>query len=137
MKSKKVLVVDDDAINRKVMSALLKKMGLSVELAENGQQAFDMITSKVNLPDAVLMDVQMPIMDGNTAVKRIREWESENQQPHLTVLALTGNVFKEDFQKCMDSGMDDVLTKPVSVSILNEKLGQRLSQMRHQTQHFI
>ena len=112
-----VLVVEDNLINRKVAEACVRKFGMQVESAENGQKAVDAITRGMR-PDLVLMDVQMPVMDGFRATERIRQWEQENRQPRLPIIALTAGAFEEDRQHCISSGMDDFLTKPFNMNDL-------------------
>jgi signal transduction histidine kinase/ActR/RegA family two-component response regulator len=121
-----VLVVEDNPTNRKVISSLLGKLGLEVSLAEDGQQALDAITQAPTLPDIVLMDVQMPVMDGYTATTRIRHWEHENTRSHLTIIALTADAYEEDRQRCLTVGMDDFLAKPINVEALRMVLGRWL-----------
>jgi CheY-like chemotaxis protein len=121
----RILVVDDDPINLKVVSAILNKLGLTVITAENGQQAFDTIISG-DLIDLIVMDVQMPIVDGNTATKMIRSWEQEHKLIRRPIIALTANAFEEDTKECLDAGMDEVLRKPISIEQLKHSLATRL-----------
>ena len=112
-----VLVVEDNATNRLVAEALLKKLGYSVDSVVDGQQAVDAIRAGER-PDMILMDVQMPVMDGLTATRHIRQWESDNAAPRVPIVALTAGAFDDDRQRCMECGMDDFLAKPVSVKAL-------------------
>lgn len=112
-----VLVVEDNLVNRTVAEACVRKFGMQVESVENGQKAVDAITGGMR-PDLVLMDVQMPVMDGFKATERIRQWEKETHQPRLPIIALTAGAFEEDRQHCISSGMDDFLTKPFNVDNL-------------------
>jgi len=121
-----VLVVEDNPTNRKVISSLLAKLGLNVSIAEDGQQAVVAITQSGAQPNLILMDVQMPIMDGYTATKQIRQWEQENGRARLTIIALTADAFAEDRQRCMNAGMDDFLAKPVALDALRTVLAQWL-----------
>ncbi len=124
-----VLIVEDNPTNQKVIAALLRKLGLSTSLAEDGQQAVDAITQgQGNTADLVLMDLQMPVMDGYIATERIRQWETENGRPRQPIIALTADAFEEDRQHCMASGMDDFLTKPIAVNALAAVLGKWLAQ---------
>ncbi len=117
----RVLVVEDNPVNRKVIQALLKKQGLAFATAENGQEA--VLAIRDNGPfNLVLMDCQMPVMDGFEATLKIREWEQENGRARLAVVALTAGAFEEDRQHCIDVGMDDFLAKPVKVSELTAAL---------------
>lgn len=112
-----VLVVEDNLVNRKVIEGLLRKFGIRSESVENGQQAIDAITQGMR-PDLVLMDIQMPILDGLSATKRIRQWEKETHQPPLTIVALTAGAFNNERQLCVGAGMDDFLAKPIEVTAL-------------------
>ena len=114
---RRVLVVEDNAINRVVVTAFLGNLGIRFETVENGQEAVDAITGGIR-PDLVLMDCQMPVMDGFTATQRIRQWEADARQPRVPIIALTAGVFEDDRQRCIAAGMDDFLSKPINVSDL-------------------
>jgi len=118
-----VLVVEDNLINRKVAEACVRKIGMQVESVENGQKAVDAITNGMR-PNLVLMDVQMPVMDGLKATERIRQWEKETHQPRLPIIALTAGAFEKDRQHCFSSGMDDFLTKPINMDDLASTLAK-------------
>jgi CheY-like chemotaxis protein len=120
-----VLVADDEIINRKVIELMLKKMGLTVVLAENGQMALDIVKANQSI-DLVLMDLQMPIMDGHTATQEIRKWETSNNLLQLPIVAFTADAFEETSKKSRSLGMDDVLTKPVSITALRNVLKKHL-----------
>ena len=113
-----VLVVDDNAINRKVAGALLAKSGVGVATADNGQAAVSAATGE-NRPSLILMDIQMPILDGFAATARIRDWEAQTGAPRLPIVALTADVFAEDRERCLAAGMDDFLAKPIQAEALN------------------
>ena len=114
-----ILVVDDNPTNRMVLKAMLNKPGVHCDFAENGQQAVDAITGADRItPDLVLMDCQMPVLDGYQATMQIRCWETENARPRLTIVALTASAYEEDRQHCLDAGMDDFLTKPIAIEKL-------------------
>lgn len=119
--SGRILVVEDNPINRKVVSKILANMGLAVLEVENGQQGLDAVVRGEPI-DLVLMDVQMPIMDGYTATERIRQWERENARPHLPIIALTANAFEEDRRLCLAAGMDDFSAKPINMGALCAQL---------------
>ena len=130
--SGRVLVVEDDPTNRKVLQAMLPRFGLTVLLAEDGQQGVDQILGGV-AADLVLMDIEMPVLDGFAATKLIRRWEQQRpphlpRLPHLPIVALTANAFEEDRQRCLAAGMDDFLPKPIDFNLLKEVLGRRLGQ---------
>ncbi|WP_306607581.1 ATP-binding protein [Azonexus sp.] len=117
-----ILVVEDNPTNRKVIEALLGKLGLATRSAENGQEAVAAIAHK--RPRLVLMDIQMPVMDGLEACRIIRQQETMQQTPRLPIIALTASAFAEDRQRCSDAGMDDFLTKPINFSKLKASLSQ-------------
>ena len=121
----RVLVVEDNAINRKLVIALLAKLGLTVTLAEDGQQAVDVIT-RGDPVDLILMDLQMPVLDGYAATARIRQWEAAEHRPRHPIVALTADAFAEDRQRCFAVGMDDFLAKPIVVATLKTTLGRWL-----------
>lgn len=123
--SGRVLVAEDNLTNRRVVESLLSKFGLSVVLTENGQQCLDAITGG-EAADLILMDLEMPVMDGYAAAARIRQWETQNARPRLPIIALTGHAFEENRQHCLAVGMDDFLTKPVSTDALEAALGRWL-----------
>ncbi len=104
----RVLLVEDDPINQEVASELMRSHGFGVEVAENGAIALQMAAATPY--DAVLMDVQMPVMDGLTATMRLREMPLHATTP---ILAMTASAFAEDKAACLAAGMDDVLGKPI------------------------
>lgn len=116
-----ILVVDDNLINCKVAQALLKKHGLRSEVAEDGQLAVSRITGGMK-PKLILMDCQMPVMDGYEATRQIRKWEQESNSPRTLIIALTAAAFEEDRQRCLEAGMDDFMTKPISAVALSQAL---------------
>jgi signal transduction histidine kinase/ActR/RegA family two-component response regulator len=122
----RILLVEDNPINRKVVEALLSKRGLLVESVENGQQAVAILTGGAGI-DLVLMDCQMPVMDGFEATRLIRQWEREAGRQSMPIIALTAAAFEEDRQRCLAAGMDDFLAKPIVagslVAVLDKWLG--------------
>ncbi|MGR5065428.1 ATP-binding protein [Photobacterium sp. DNB22_13_2] len=116
-----VLIVEDNAVNQKVASLFLKKAGYKFEIANNGQEAVDKV-KEGNTYYAVLMDCMMPVMDGFTATKEIRELEKTTERPSLHIIALTASVLDDDISKCYEVGMNDYVAKPFKKDILLEKL---------------
>ncbi|MCK5945489.1 MAG: response regulator [Planctomycetes bacterium] len=112
---RRLLVADDDAINRKVAHSVLSRAGYETVLVEDGQQAVEQLQQAAF--DLVLMDCQMPVMDGLAASTRIRELElasglAKGNPGHLPIVALTGNVQEEDRDAAREAGMDEIVTKP-------------------------
>lgn len=116
-----VLVVEDTLINRKVINFLLKKYDIVFENVENGLEAVQLITGGAT-PTLVLMDCQMPVMDGFTATAEIRAWEVQHGKPRLPIIALTAGAFQDDRDKCIAAGMDDFLVKPLRFTDLEGML---------------
>ncbi|MBF0226105.1 MAG: response regulator [Desulfobacterales bacterium] len=115
-KNVKILLVEDNPINQEVACEILKDAGIQVNIANNGKEAIDKV--KLNIYDAVLMDMQMPEMDGYEATKLIREWETEEKNERVPIIAMTAHAMKGDREKCLNAGMDDYLTKPIDPDIL-------------------
>ena len=113
LKGRKILVVDDNSINQQVAQALLEYEGLDVTLADNGQQAVQMV--KDMQFDAILMDLQMPVMDGFEATQLIR---SENLYSDLPIIALTAYAREKEREKCLSYGMQDCVSKPIDIDQL-------------------
>jgi CheY-like chemotaxis protein/HPt (histidine-containing phosphotransfer) domain-containing protein len=126
--SGEVLVVDDNPANRTVIRAILHKLGVQCALVEDGQQAVERITRGM-APGLVLMDCQMPVMDGFEATRRIRHWEHETGHPRLAIVALTAGAFEKDRHLCMEAGMDDFMAKPIEIRKVIEILGQWLPEL--------
>ncbi len=106
----RVLLAEDNRVNQMVAISMLKLLGLEVVLAENGEEALERcITDDFDL---VLMDCQMPVMDGFEATAEIRAWEAKTLAKRIPIVALTANALKGDRERCLDAGMDEYLTKP-------------------------
>ena len=128
MSSASILVVEDNPVNRKVIKAMLTRLGHQTRSVADGQAAVALLTdSTTPRPDLVLMDCQMPVMDGFTATTRIRAWEAAQQQSRLPIVALTASAFQEDRDRCQEAGMDDFLSKPVSLDALRKLLERWLA----------
>ncbi|HEX8963917.1 MAG TPA: ATP-binding protein [Rhodocyclaceae bacterium] len=120
-----VLVVEDNAVNCRVVEAMLKRYGVRFETVENGQQAVDRIAAGAS-PDLVLMDCQMPVMDGYEATRRIRASAQAARRPRFPIVALTAGAFEEDRQLAVEAGMDGFLTKPIAMEELEAVLDRWL-----------
>lgn len=114
------LLAEDIEINREIILALMKDSGATIECAENGQEAYDMYSNAPEKYDMIYMDLQMPLVDGYTATKMIRELPGDLPQ-NVPILAMTANAFAEDIKKCIDAGMNDHLAKPIDTQLLFEK----------------
>lgn len=117
---KKVLVVEDNPVNRKLCALQLKRLGCETEFAETGFQAVEKVR-KGNF-DVVLMDMQLPDLDGCGATREIRREERTGE--HLRIIALTANAMPEDRKRCLDAGMDDFLSKPLRYETLATTLAK-------------
>jgi signal transduction histidine kinase/DNA-binding response OmpR family regulator len=123
-----VLVVEDNPINQTVIQTLLAKHGVQVTLVGDGQQALDALAAYQPVApfDLVLMDLQLPVLDGCSATRQLRAWETQTGRTRLPVVALTAGAFADDRQQCLDSDMDEVLTKPIAMEPLQATLARWL-----------
>lgn len=117
-----VLVVDDNKVNQQVALGMLERLGYQVKLVDNGKECLAALEQSTF--DLVLMDCHMPVMDGHEASKQIRAQESEFT--HIPIIAMTANVQKGEREKCLASGMDDYLAKPLKISTLQGALDKWL-----------
>ncbi|MBI1397175.1 MAG: response regulator [Betaproteobacteria bacterium] len=115
----RVLLVEDNRVNQLVAASMLRKLGYSVALANNGREALDL--SATEAYDAILMDIQMPEMNGFEATRAIRAREAESGA-HVPIVALTANAMQGDREQCLAAGMDAYLTKPIDIKALNDTL---------------
>jgi CheY-like chemotaxis protein len=118
-----VLLVEDNKVNQMVASRMLTGMGLTVDLAENGEKALAALAR--NRYDLVLMDCQMPVLDGYEATRAFRSQEPQGAK-RLPIIAMTAHAMEGDRRKCLEAGMDDYLAKPVKKELLRKLLGQWL-----------
>ena len=123
----RLLLVEDMKINREIAKKLLSKKGFTLDTAENGQEALDQIkASKPGYYDAVLMDIQMPVMDGYEATKQIRQLENKDLA-NIPIIAMTANAFSEDIKKSHDLGMNGHVAKPINMDELLKTISDIIS----------
>ncbi|MDR0645366.1 MAG: response regulator [Treponema sp.] len=129
-----ILLAEDVPINQEIFIALLEHTKLGIDCADNGAKALDMYQAETEKYDAILMDVQMPDVDGFEATRRIRTFEAEHYSASNTselpkkipIIAMTANVFQEDIDKCLAAGMNDHLGKPIDIDEVITKLSHYL-----------
>lgn len=122
-----ILLAEDHAVNQKLVTRLLKRMGCTVDIAENGREALE--RTKQTRYDAILMDCQMPEMSGLEATREIRKWEMDTSSDRsggnrIPIIAVTAGAMEGDRSACIDAGMDDYLTKPLRQDELSKALEQ-------------
>jgi signal transduction histidine kinase len=126
---RKMLLVEDVAINREILIALLEGTGMEIECAEDGQIACDMFAAAPEAYDMIFMDIQMPKMDGYEATKYIRSMDAPRAGA-IPIVAMTANVFREDIEKCRAAGMDDHVGKPLEMTTVMAKMRHYLNVRR-------
>ena len=112
-----ILLVEDNELNRDMLSRRLTRKGFEVQFALYGQEAVD--KAKALMPDLVLMDIGLPVIDGYDATRAIK---SDDATKSIPVIALTAHAMAEDRKRCLDAGCDDFDTKPIDLSRLLEKI---------------
>jgi CheY-like chemotaxis protein len=117
---RRVLLVEDNVVNQEVARAMLQELSIDAVSAWSGAEALDLLGADTY--DAVLMDCQMPKLDGYETTRRFREWEQAQKRPHTLVVALTANALQGDAEKCLAAGMDRYLSKPFSIEQLRQSL---------------
>ncbi len=117
----KILLVEDNLLNQKFAAAVVKKLGHEVSVAENGRIGLDLYLNEHF--DLILMDIQMPVMNGIEATKAIRKIEKESgEDSHIPIIAITAYVMDHDRKNCLDAGMDEFMAKPYKPVELEEKI---------------
>ena len=116
----KILVAEDNSISTKVIRGMLAKLNLQPDTASNGEEALRAIQAQRY--DLVLMDCEMPVLDGFTATEMLRAWELENHLPRTPVVALTAHIMSEHKERARQVGMDDHMAKPIELSQLREMI---------------
>ncbi|GHU87823.1 hypothetical protein FACS1894202_02790 [Clostridia bacterium] len=121
LRGKRVLLVEDVDINREIALTLLEDTGLEIDCAVDGLDAVNHIEEHVNGYDLILMDIHMPVMDGDEATRKIR-WLNIGNSATVPIIAMTADVFREDIEHCLAAGMTDHIGKPIDIDVLLQKL---------------
>ncbi|MCP5015365.1 MAG: response regulator [Ketobacter sp.] len=122
----KLLVAEDNEVNRVVVKGLITKLGSTAEFATNGKEAFDFYSENHTEIDVVLMDCEMPEMDGYAATRHIREFELRNRLPRKPIIAVTAHAVGESRELCLQAGMDEYITKPIRLDALRNKIKETM-----------
>lgn len=122
VKSAKILVAEDNTTNQKLIKKLLNKLSLECDIASDGKEAFDLFLK--NKYDLILLDCQMPVMDGYETSLTIRKQEENCNLEPISIIALTASAFESDKEKCISYGMNDIITKPIKIEDLVHKLNK-------------
>jgi len=125
----KVLLAEDNEVNQLVAVGLMTKLGLEPDLVADGLAAVDMICQQSRRYDLILMDCEMPVLDGYEATRKIRQYETDNSHPPTLIYALSAHVLSEHIEKCHEAGMDDYMSKPFSLNQLEAVLRKVRSSM--------
>jgi CheY-like chemotaxis protein len=123
---KKILVVEDIEINCEIVLQMLAITKAKMDIANNGIEAIEKFGAANGEYDMILMDIQMPIMDGYKATKEIRKMPFENSKK-VPIIAMTANAFNEDIERCLESGMNAHVGKPINRNVLIEKMSDFLN----------
>lgn len=126
----KLLVAEDNEVNRVVVKGLITKLGIEAEFATNGKEALEYYQTHHAELDVVLMDCEMPEMDGYEATRHIREFEMFNQLPRKPIIAVTAHAVGESRELCLQAGMDEYITKPIRIDALREKIHHTMEENR-------
>lgn len=127
LRGARVLLVDDQPINQEIAAAILRRGGLQVKTVGNGQEALHELYTHPHQYSAVLMDLQMPVLDGYETTRRLR---ADPRWSHLPIIAMTANALVEEKKRCLALGMNDYLSKPIDVPMLYRVLQRRIKQPR-------
>ena len=122
-----MLLVEDNELNMEIAQIVLTKAGMVVDTAENGQVAVTKASAKRY--DVILMDIQMPVMNGYEATRAIRQFENK-ELAQVPIIAMTANAFQEDKQRALNEGMDGHVAKPLNVEMLLQVMQEALSSKR-------
>ena len=125
LSGRRIMLAEDNEINREIVLTLLESTGLTIDCAQNGQEALDMFTAAPGAYQLIFMDIHMPEVDGYEATRRIRALGTP-EAASVPIIAMTANVFREDVERCLAAGMTDHLGKPVSLEEMIKKLNLHL-----------
>jgi len=126
IKDLKILLAEDNWINQRIAILTFRQLSISIDIASNGQDALNMY--RQNKYDLIMMDLQMPVMDGLEATRQIRTFEKESQSiHHVYIVALTANAISEMKEDCIKAGMDDFMEKPFQESDLRNLLTKKFN----------
>jgi len=128
LSGKVALVAEDNITNQIVIKKMLQKLGISLTLVADGEQAYDFVKENHSQIDFVLMDCEMPVMDGYNTTQLIRKWEKQEELYELPIIALTAHALNEHRQKASDSGMNAHVTKPVDLTMLSKTLAETIKE---------
>ena len=117
-----ILLAEDQQINQIVAKIIIEEQGFTCKVANNGQEVIDILKTEPEKFQLILMDCQMPIKDGYTAAREIRKGLAGEENKTIPIIAMTANAMKGDREKCIDSGMNDYIAKPITPEIVIEKL---------------
>ena len=124
---RKILLAEDNEMNQMIAQAILTESGLEVEIANNGEEAVSMMmTAPAGTYDIILMDIQMPLMDGYEAARLIRAFD-DPAKANIPIVAVTANAFEEDRKLALEAGMNGHLAKPYDIPKMMETLKQLLA----------
>ena len=124
--SKRVLIVEDNELNMEIMGALMEMIGIQTEKAYNGQEAVNRLQEVAEgWFDLIFMDIQMPVLDGYEATRRIRRMEREDLK-HIPIFAVSANALAEDVKNSLEAGMNGHISKPVDLDLLKKVMGECL-----------
>ena len=121
-----VLLAEDVDINREIVISLLEPTNLTIDCAENGVEAVSMFADSPERYDMIIMDIQMPEMDGHDATRHIRSFDNPKAKT-IPIIAMTANVFREDIDKCLEAGMNDHIGKPLDINTLMDLINKYLN----------
>ena len=122
---KRILLAEDVDINREILTSLLEETGITIDCAENGLKAYEMFSVNPEKYDLIFMDIHMPVMDGYSATKKIRDL-CNSSAVTIPIVAMTANVFREDIEKCLAVGMNDHIGKPINLEDVLDMLRKYL-----------